>query len=883
MTEPSGTEGATALAPGARFGDYRILRLLGRGGMGAAYEAEVVEDGRRVALKVLAQDFDDDDLRRRFLREGQLAAALNHPHTVYIYGTGEAGRTLYIAMELVAGGTLEERVEQRGPLPIAETIEGALQIVDGLAAAHALGILHRDIKPSNLFVGLDGAVKVGDFGLSKSTAASHDTTLTQSGMFIGTPAFSAPEQMLGEALDLRTDIYSVGATLYYLLTAKHPFVAATSMQMMAAVMQGSPVSPRTHRAEIPDRLAAIVLRCLARRREDRYPDYETLRTDLEALHESAVPARLPARAAALVIDVSLAFVFGLLLLLIPGALDVLSEAGSRINFFGNVIALSCLLIVKGVPEALWGTSAGKALLDLRVLRVDGRPIGWARGMARNAVLCLPLVLDTTGIPSSGLVDALLLGGGALAILSTMRPRNGYSGLHDRLLGTRVVRQVHATSTRRLARPAGNDLPVPAGAERLGPFRVVGPLTTLVDGSRIDSAFDPTLRRAVWIHRHAVNHPPLAAERRELAREGRLRWVASRRTEDQNWDAYEAPDGYALISPGVEAVSWEVARGWLCDLAAELGAAGEAKESPVLALDRVWITSNGAMILEFPVTEAPGPVAVQEPGAFLAQVARRALSGPGGERASSWPVLPLRARTLLDELPETQDTASILARLTALHDAPGTLDRRKRGFAMALASGPAFALVLLATCISSFGARVDPEMARLQPILHYLDRAGARESDSTVAANRKAIGIFIASNHRERLSDPGAREGFWGGSIPWPLVDSALVRYRGASADEQSVARRMVEARWKLREPGQRGLQSPIINITMGLATLLVTALLSILAALLFRGGWAFRTAGIAIVSNSGRRAGRIRLVARAILASIPFVVALALLSEPRGD
>ena len=151
MTPPLDPEAPPTLDPGALFGPYRIVRLLGRGGMGTVYEAEAAADGRRVALKVLPQANTDPDLRMRFLREGQLAAALNHPNTVYIYGTGEAEGALYIAMELVAGGTLGERVEKHGPLPIADAIEYAIQIVDGLAAAHALGILHRDIKPPNLF------------------------------------------------------------------------------------------------------------------------------------------------------------------------------------------------------------------------------------------------------------------------------------------------------------------------------------------------------------------------------------------------------------------------------------------------------------------------------------------------------------------------------------------------------------------------------------------------------------------------------------------------------------------------------------------------------------------------------------------------------------
>ena len=157
------------------FGGYRILRLLGKGGMGAVYEAEDLASGRRVALKVLGHSLDSPDTRKRFLREGRLAASINHPNSVYVYGTEEIEGTPVITMELVPGGTLHERVKGGGPLPVAEAVDAILQIIAGLEAAHAVGILHRDIKPSNCFIEPIGTVKVGDFGLSISTLARGDS------------------------------------------------------------------------------------------------------------------------------------------------------------------------------------------------------------------------------------------------------------------------------------------------------------------------------------------------------------------------------------------------------------------------------------------------------------------------------------------------------------------------------------------------------------------------------------------------------------------------------------------------------------------------------------------------------------------------------------
>jgi serine/threonine protein kinase len=144
------------LPPNSTFGPYRISRLLGRGGMGAVYEAEHEADGRIVALKLLTVDLDKMDARERFLREGQTAAAINHPNAVYIYGTEEIDGTPAITMELVPGGTLDEKIKERGGLPWSEAIEDILQVIDGLDAAYAAGVLHRDVKPSNCFVGAGG-------------------------------------------------------------------------------------------------------------------------------------------------------------------------------------------------------------------------------------------------------------------------------------------------------------------------------------------------------------------------------------------------------------------------------------------------------------------------------------------------------------------------------------------------------------------------------------------------------------------------------------------------------------------------------------------------------------------------------------------------------
>ena len=155
---------STRPTPGQVFGPYHIERLIGHGGMGEVYEAEHVEQGRRVALKVLHQRLSGREDHARFVREGQLAASINHPHTVYVFGSEEIDGIPTIAMELLPGGTLKDRVKERGPLPPAAAVDAILQMIAGLDAMHAVGVLHRDVKPSNCFVDADGTVKVGDFG-----------------------------------------------------------------------------------------------------------------------------------------------------------------------------------------------------------------------------------------------------------------------------------------------------------------------------------------------------------------------------------------------------------------------------------------------------------------------------------------------------------------------------------------------------------------------------------------------------------------------------------------------------------------------------------------------------------------------------------------------
>ena len=297
-------------------------------------------------------------------------------------------------MELVSGGTLQDRVRARGPLPVGEAVDCVLQIVEGLEAAQRVGILHRDVKPSNCYVGEDGTVKIGDFGLSISTGVRTEPALTATGAFLGTPAFCSPEQLRGEELNARSDMYSVGATLFYLLTGRTPFEAKNMVQLLATVLEQRAPSPRQFRPEVPKGLAKVVLRCLEKQSGERFKSYADLAQALAPYSSTApTPATLSLRFLAGVVDMAL--VGGL------AAVINLSAFGSLMAFMDQAMQLSpkmlaCVLgwicvaiLYYAVFEGLWGAAAGKALCRLRVVGPDRNPPGFARACLRALIYVLP--------------------------------------------------------------------------------------------------------------------------------------------------------------------------------------------------------------------------------------------------------------------------------------------------------------------------------------------------------------------------------------------------------------------------------------------------------------------------------------------------------------
>ena len=278
---------------GTTISHYRVLEKLGAGGMGVVYKAQDTRLGRFVALKFLPDDFADNlQTRERFQREARAASALNHPNLCTIYDIGEFDGRAFIAMEFLDGMTLKDLVLS-APLELDRLVDIAVQVLDGLEAAHAESVIHRDIKPANIFVTTSGRVKILDFGLAKVNAPSHakegaDTAgsgeyMTIGGGALGTMPYMSPEQALGRPMDARSDLFSFGITLYEMATGKMPFQGDTTGVLFLSIVQGAPAPPIQLNPNVPGELERIIEKCLEKDRDLRYQHASDIRSDLKRL------------------------------------------------------------------------------------------------------------------------------------------------------------------------------------------------------------------------------------------------------------------------------------------------------------------------------------------------------------------------------------------------------------------------------------------------------------------------------------------------------------------------------------------------------------------------------------------------------------------------
>jgi serine/threonine-protein kinase len=271
---------------------YRVVRLLGKGGMGEVYEVEHIRFGRRLALKRLLPQFADNAaIVDRFQREARAAAMIGNTHIIEVTDMGELpDGSPYIVLEYLDGEDLKQLFYREGPLPVARTVRIALQVCDALAAAHAKGIVHRDLKPANVFLVKDRAdfVKILDFGISKilEHSSEEDGHLTSTGQALGTPYYMSLEQAQGKKdIDGRADIYSVGVILFVMLTGELPFQSNTFMSIMMELLSQEPPAPRSLRPDLPPELERVILTAMARDRQYRYQTIEELAAALRPFGE----------------------------------------------------------------------------------------------------------------------------------------------------------------------------------------------------------------------------------------------------------------------------------------------------------------------------------------------------------------------------------------------------------------------------------------------------------------------------------------------------------------------------------------------------------------------------------------------------------------------
>ncbi len=898
---------------GEVFGGYLIERELGRGGMGAVYAAEHLASGRRVALKVLSHQLDSPEARARFLREGRLAASINHPNSVYVFGTEEIADTPVIAMELIAGGTLQDRIQRGGPLPVGAAVDAVLQIISGLEAAHSVGILHRDIKPANCFEDMDGTVKIGDFGLSISTAGRGDSMHTIDGTFLGTPAFCSPEQLRGEELNVRSDMYSVGVTLFYLLTGHTPFEGKNMVQLLANSLEKPAPSPVQYRPDMPRGLARIVLRCLHKQATERFGSYHELQQALRPFASIApTPATLGLRFAAGAIDhcILTAVIFVIPLLFLDSTIDYLNPKTFHTwRFFwimGGMLGMRHLYF--GILEGIWGASAGKALVGLRVARLNRSAPGIPRALLRSVLLQAFVIVemarynvtDFTHITAGSYVWLVVQILFFLLFFVTARRQNGFAGLHDLWTGTRVI-QKGAYQPRVAMSQAEDSAITTEGLRKIGPFHVIATLSE-TGAEVVLLGYDTRLLRKVWIRQTQAGSPPVSQALRNIARPGRLRWLQGERSEGESWDAYEAAGGTPLTHLIDRRQPWRVVRHWLHDLAVELDAATKTVSLPdTLTLDRIWITAEGrAKLLDF---AAPGSVSADAGDehvtaqAFLHQVATTALEGRRVAGQHITVPLPLPARqTLLGS--STTDLHSTAAHLQALTQQPAEVSRGRR---FALFFGTLAPSLFLTACMvvgmsyyrtwaeknPAFSA-IHGCMMSYESMLKDVKQLGLEKIQ--VPEAKAAMETYIAGTYGSIVRDAQQWDAPIAQSLLSPklraTVEKIVQDHPRPTEEEVSKARALLQplldnkVAERAKELGLANKNQAIIDFlsaSVMCVYLLFTAFLSLFCAVAFRGGLMMRILGIAVVTNEGADASRLRMLGRSLIAWSPILLTPILL------
>lgn len=654
-----------------RIGPYQFSRLLGAGGMGQVFEA-VDPNGNLVAVKVLSQQWSrSPESLQRFKMEGKIASAINHPRCVFVRAADEDQGVPYIVMELMTGKTLKDLSQESGKLPVDKAIRAIMDVLDGLEEAHSHGMIHRDIKPGNCYLESNGRVKLGDFGLARSIEDSSE--LTRTGDFVGTPLFASPEQVKGQPIDARTDIYSVCATLYFLLAGQAPFAGSSPTNVIARIVSEDPIPLRKLNPEVPVLLERIVMRGLSRDRKLRFQTVTELKQALEPFvrgrHSIAAWGR---RFAAFCIDGAFTAILGG----VTAQFVKTEDSNGVLPLVSYLCLMAPFLVYYLLFEGVGYASIGKILLRLQIAdRVTGERPHRLKVVVRTLVALILMGIGTdlltylSADPSDtfGWVFRQWTGyiiSYTLILVPVLFTKPYRLLMHDWLTGTMVVDRPRKSAQQQLAQSASEFqtplLSATSYPEKIGEFSVKG---LILSGSRhtVLSCRDESLNRNIWVWMRDSGEPELPIARRECDRSTRLRWLSNGRFKDRQWDAFLAPTGAPLkhwMTPE-SPLGWKETRGILRQLAIEIEESQwEDLPNQIETLDQVWLDSRGRLTtIDWPVSDQLDGTShssqLEQSRGVLCEAARQCLTGTSlpldSERRPIKALVPVHVRALLSEL------------------------------------------------------------------------------------------------------------------------------------------------------------------------------------------------------------------------------------------